>query len=274
MTDLGYPDTTAAREEGVFDIDTRSEPVGGTRRSAWLSGRWCIRPGTPNGGYLLAICVRALADAAPHPDPLAVSGFFLRPGQVADAEVDTEMLREGTRMSTGESRLRQQGRDIVHAVATFTDLALATGRTEVLSQPPALPAPERCVSPTSGMDLNGATIAERVDVRFAEQPGWRHGRTDGTPTAEFWMRFADGAPADVLALPLLVDAAPPAVWELGELQSSTVELTLHVRQRPEPGWLACRASTRNLLNGFHEEDFEIWDSRGVLVAQSRQLALV
>jgi acyl-Coa thioesterase superfamily protein len=31
---------------------------------------------------------------------------------------------------------------------------------------------------------------------------------------------------------------------------------------------------RFVSNGYHEEDFEVWDSAGTLVAQSRQLALI
>ncbi|WP_406230008.1 hypothetical protein [Nocardia sp. NBC_01009] len=49
---------------------------------------------------------------------------------------------------------------------------------------------------------------------------------------------------------------------------------MHIRHRPAPGWLACRVHTNYLIDGFHEEDFEIWDSTGSLVAQSRQLALI
>jgi hypothetical protein len=49
---------------------------------------------------------------------------------------------------------------------------------------------------------------------------------------------------------------------------------VHVRARPAPGWLACRVLTRHVIGGYHEEDFEVWDSRGTLVAQSRQLALL
>jgi hypothetical protein len=61
------------------------------------------------------------------------------------------------------------------------------------------------------------------------------------------------------------------VVELGAT-STTVQLTVHLRARPAPGWLACRAVTRYVAGGYHEEDFEVWDSAGTLVAQSRQLA--
>ena len=40
------------------------------------------------------------------------------------------------------------------------------------------------------------------------------------------------------------------------------------------GWLACRVATHYVIDGLHEEDFEIWDSTGQLVAQSRQLAML
>ena len=46
------------------------------------------------------------------------------------------------------------------------------------------------------------------------------------------------------------------------------------RARPAPGWLAGRSTMRFVVGGFHEEDFEIWDSTGVLGAQSHQLALL
>lgn len=88
------------------------------------------------------------------------------------------------------------------------------------------------------------------------------------------MRFKGGREADLASLPLLVDAAAPVVLEIGEGGASTVELTVQLRGAPAPGWLACRVATRHVIGGFAEEDVEIWDSRGELVAQSRQLALL
>jgi Thioesterase-like superfamily len=79
--------------------------------------------------------------------------------------------------------------------------------------------------------------------------------------------------ADLRSLPLLVDSTAPSVLELG-VTSTTIQLTVHLRAHPAPGWLACRATTRFVSGGYHEEDFEVWDSTGTLVAQSRQLALI
>lgn len=51
-------------------------------------------------------------------------------------------------------------------------------------------------------------------------------------------------------------------------------MTTHVRGIPEPGWLRCKFTTRFITGGVLEEDGEVWDSTGRLVAQSRQLALM
>jgi acyl-CoA thioesterase len=54
----------------------------------------------------------------------------------------------------------------------------------------------------------------------------------------------------------------------------TIELTVHLRARPAPGWLLGQFSAEDLRDGRVIENGALWDSRGALVAQSRQLALV
>ncbi len=88
------------------------------------------------------------------------------------------------------------------------------------------------------------------------------------------MSFRDGSEPTLGSLAFVVDCATPVVAELGRRTSSTVQLTVHLREHPAPGPLACRVRTRHLAHGLHEEDFDVWDSTGVLCAQSRQLALL
>ena len=74
----------------------------------------------------------------------------------------------------------------------------------------------------------------------------------------------------------IVDALPPPVFNI-DIPTGwvpTVELTAHIRGIPAPGPLRCRFHTEIVQNGFMQEDGEVWDSAGQLVAQSRQLALV
>lgn len=257
-----------------FDLDSEvavAEP--GVYR-ATVTDRWHALGGGPNGGYLLATCLRALRQDMPFTDPLVASAFYLRPGVVGKAEVRTEAVRAGRRVGTGSASLWQEGKERLRVTATFGDISKATGRTLVVNRMPELPAPEDCIDPLGGKALDNVSITERIEFRFAEMPQWWQGKPIDEPRIEFWMRFKDGRQPDLLALPALVDAAPPAVLSIGEFASSTLELSVHLRGRPAPGWLACRATTRHLIDGYHEEDFEIWDSIGVLVAQGRQFALL
>lgn len=257
-----------------FDEDTHVEHVGGGRFIAAYSDRWTGLGGAVNGGYAAAITLRALGDLVSHPDPLVVSSFFLRPGEPGPVEILTDIARSGRRSSTGTARLIQNGHEILRTTATFADLSDATNDAQPLSSPPALPDPDDAIDPIGGMTLMGVTIVDRVEFRYAALPGWWRGHPSGDPRAEFWMRFKDGRDADTMSLPLLVDGAAPVVLDAGAAGSSTVELTTHVRARPAPGWLACRVTTRHLVGGYHDEDFEIWDRTGQLVAQARQLAVV
>ncbi|MFJ6673578.1 thioesterase family protein [Actinosynnema sp. NPDC091369] len=264
-----------------WDTDTRVDATGDGRFAAQLTDRWASAGGRPNGGYLVAFCLRALGQVLPHPDPLVVGAHYLRPGVVGPARVDTELIRAGRRLSTGEARLTCGDREVLRVVASYADLADtagATGPDLQLGQAPDLPPPDECVDAYGDLRLPGVTVADRVDVRAPEPFGWARGRPTGVPRAEFWLRFADGRPADTAGLATLVDTAAPAVLDLGVTDSATVELTVHVRARPTsagttPTWLAARVATRHLAGGYHEEDVELWDTTGRLVAQSRQLAV-
>lgn len=257
-----------------FDTDHAVTPTAQHEYATAVSDRWTAFGGLPNGGHLLALCLRALSTELSHPDPLVVSAHYLRPAAIGPATVRTEVIRSGRRLATGEARLTQDEEEVVRVVASYSDLDKAAGRTEVFAEPPALPAPDACTDPLGGYTLPGIALTERLEFRAAKVPGWMTGAPGNDPRMELWVRFRDGRAPDPQALAAIVDFLPPVVVDLGETTSSTIELTVHVRKRPEPGWLACRVSTRFVLDGLHEEDFEIWDSAGNLVAQSRQLALL
>jgi acyl-CoA thioesterase len=264
---------SAVTGEFEFDTDTRLSGEG-PAFEARLGDHWNGMAGL-NGGFMLALCTRALGQVLPFPDPVVVSGFFLRPGSPGPALVTTEVIRAGKTTAFGQATVWRDGKEVVRATAAFTDLAKTAeraGPSFTGGAAPALPPPEDCFALPSG-SLPGVTLTQRLEYRSGTAPGWLTGQPSGIPMAEFWMRFRDGREPDLASLPLLVDAAAPAVLGVGAL-STTVQLTVHLRARPAPGWLACRAQTRYLAGGYHEEDFEAWDSAGTLVAQSRQLALV
>jgi acyl-CoA thioesterase len=62
--------------------------------------------------------------------------------------------------------------------------------------------------------------------------------------------------------------------EIGHIESDTIRLTVHFRRKSETIWALGHAVTRHVIGGYHDEDVELWDEHGLLIAQGRQLAIL
>jgi acyl-CoA thioesterase len=255
----------------LFGIDTSVEAIHDRRFLATITDHWNGLAGRPLGGYVLAVCLRAIQQALPFSDPLVVSAFFLNPVDPGPVEIHIEAARAGRRSATAEARLCQHGVEALRSIATFTDLEHTVGQHLVVGSPPVLPAPDVAVDLHDGAPVPTASIVDRIDYRVSQALEANRASTDRLHT-KLWMRLKQGGTQDLLSLPLLVDAAPPAVMELGATGSTTIQLSAYVRGRASSEWLACQATTRCVIDGYHDEDFEIWDEHGRLLVQARQLA--
>ena len=258
----------------LFDTDCREAvtPAGDGLWEATVSSRWSI-DGVPNGGFLMALGLEAAGREIPHPDPLSMNSHFLGRTMPGKAEIRTRVIKQGRSLSVGAVDLVQNGRVTVTSLVTWGDLAGFAGPSGPLLSPPGIPG-ETSARPDSQMGED-TTFTTQFDYRMpAAIAMGASGQPTGRAEAFGRMRFLDGRPPDLFSMPLITDGFPPAVFQLGHYGwAPTLEMTVHFRARPQPGWLTVSVNTRHLLNGTFEEDCYVWDSTGTLVAMSRQLAL-
>jgi acyl-CoA thioesterase len=266
----------AARDPArhALDADTRLRPDGPGCWSGRVDPAWNIGE-NPNGGYLLALAASALRAAAPrHPDPLSVTVHYLRPGLAGrDCTVRVDVLREGRTLTTARATLLQAGEPRLELLAALGDLG-AVAEPQLTLPMPALPAPPDCAERSPHEQGVALSILDRLEIRL--DPREARAGAAGDAQVSGWIRLRDGREPDTLASLLFVDAFPPAVFGLHGRVGwvPTVELTVHLRARPAPGWMLGRFRTDDLAGGRLIEDGALWDARGRLVARSRQLALV
>jgi Thioesterase-like superfamily len=229
----------------------------------------------PNGGYLLALVTRAALAALERPHPLAVSAHFVSPPEAGPAELAVVPLRAGRSLATARVGLVQDGRPRLEALVTAGRLDPAAAPGWQAPGGPALPPVAACL-PAEPQPPGGVRVGllDHLDLRLdPATAGWFRGRPGGRLEMRGWVRFRDGRQPDALALVQAVDALPPTSLEIGlPGWAPTVELTVLVRGLPAAGWLACTVSGRLWQDGWFDEEAEVWDERGRLVAQSRQLA--
>lgn len=258
----------------AFEDDTAVRAVGDGSYEGAVTDRWSI-DGRPNGGYLMGIILNAMSAEAPGLTPLALTGHFLSPADPGPAHIHVDMIKRGRSISTATATLSQGARQRLVMLVSLGSLESQKGPTRSLASPP--PLPDTLVS-SAGRPAPHPIVDRFEFLLPPAQAQVAAGIvTPGETRAEFTgkIRFSDGYLPTATAVPLLVDAYPPAIFNLGLIGwTPTIELTIHQRGTPIGAWQVLRVSTRHLIDGLLEEEAELWNEDGSLVAQSRQLARV
>ena len=257
-----------------YDDDTALDQLDDGRWSGTVSEHWNIGD-NPNGGYLVSLVMRAFRQLGPHQDPLSITTHYLRPGSPGEpCVVEAELVRTGRTITTARGRLIQDGKERLEVVAALGDLGAPSDGPEVTVEAPPMPRPDEC--PVRSGDEQGVELPllDRLDIRI--HPDHYRAGEAGTAEMSGWIRLADGTAPDTTSVAMFADAFPPSLFGLLGVIGwvPTIELTVHVRRRPAPGWIMGRFRTEDLLDGRMIESGHLWDETGALVAQSRQLGLL
>jgi acyl-CoA thioesterase len=259
-----------------FDRDTAVEPAGGGAFDARIDRGWWVIRG-PNGGYVAAIILRALAGAVDADRaPRSLTVHYTAPPDEGPVRVETHVERVGRSLTTVSGRMLQGDRVLALSLAAFSKARRGPSFDQA-PRPEARP-PEAC-EPFHGI----IPMNERYEYRHAL--GALPGSGASQALIGGWIRSAEPRLADAPLVAAITDAWPPACFAPAPNRETmgpvpTIDLTIHFRRdlplagaRPDDFYLAVFRS-RFAEQGFDEEDGEVWSRDGALLAQSRQLAVI
>ncbi len=253
-----------------FALDTCVQG-NGPRFRVRLSEEWAVWG--PNGGYLAALTLRAMAAAGRLRRPATFACQFLRVARFDAAEIRVTLLRRGSRADALRAVLVQDGRPVVAATAWFVEDELP-GLEHDAARMPAVPAPDAL----AGFD----EVAEDYEDW---SPLWRHiegrplrfGEGPGPPVSHAWMRVLGERPRSDAVL----DAARSVFWMDFMMWSAASaphpwpspyiapNLDLNVqfhRFAPEHDWLLCESHAPHASRGLMGCQGRLWTPDGELVA--------
>jgi acyl-CoA thioesterase len=260
-----------------FDDQTAVEELAPGRYSAHVHPGWWVVRG-PHGGYLAAIVLRAMThllddDARP---PRSFTTHFASAPAEGPLEITASIERQGRSMTTLSARVTQGEKLVALSLAAFSSARDGFDFDDA-------PMP-KAGTPNDGMPV--PTTGEHIPPFLGNfDMRWLFGGAPFSSSDEAvvggWIRLLDGGIVDAPAIACLLDAWAPAIFPRADrlVVCPTVDLTIHFRtQFPLPGsapddFLLGRFSSTLSRDGFFEEDGSLWAPDGMLVAQSRQLAL-
>jgi len=264
----------AAREPGRFDADTAVVAVDG-HFAATLDPRW--NGFGPNGGYLAAVLLRAMAMAVDDPLqlPRSLTVHYQRAAAPGLARIDVEVAKRGRNVTSVEARLRQDGRATVSAMGAFITAGSGPAFSELPM--PVLTPPEE-MAPYAFDSVRMPPFAACWEGRPVLGKPFSGG--DEAMVAG-WCRLAEPRPPDALSIVAMTDAIIPSITPRLSGPTHlmpTIDLTVHLPnplpELPPEAQFAVMFRTGIAAGGVCVEDGWVWTRDGLLVAQSRQLALL
>jgi hypothetical protein len=253
--------------------EIRSDGAGGY--TADLDQNWSA-VGNINGGYLQAVMARAAAAESVHPHVVAATTHFLRSPDAGAARLVVEPLRTGRSASQVRVRLLQNDEAKAEAVFMLGDL------TDVSRQPTFVA--DDFPSPGLGFadvvrfkpprDAFPVEMLHQVELYLEPASlGFTQGNPRGLGELRGWLDLPGQDRFDSISLLQAADTFPPATFDINPGGwVPTFEMTTYVRALPAPGPVQVFFKA-NLVQGDRvDETCTIWDSEGLVVAQSHQLA--
>jgi hypothetical protein len=220
----------------------------------------------------MAILTKAMMQHSGMKSTPIITANFLNRCESGDARVTIEKMSTSRQFNRLQGSLSQKGKEKIRAFGTFADENKECLLESCEVSGPEIAKLEKCVAVS---ELSNYTLFSQLDIRL--DPiciGWLSGKLSDTSESKGWIKFKDDRPFDVLSILLIADSFPPAVLSSQGMVSwvPTIELTVNIRNIPTTDWLKCSFRTRFITCGLLEEDGEIWDQKGELIAISRQIA--
>ena len=238
---------------------------------------------TPHGGYLMALMHKALTSILPHSTAISSSVQYLDRIDAKTFELEVETFKTSRGSSSGIVKLKQDDKICTTFTGTCSDFQFMKGY-DGLQKP--LPNIFNESDKKDYIKMNYDKISKGFTPAFIQQleclihpdhAWWNRDSNDKNNEARCsaFLEMQGGIP-DQFCLSFYSDILPPVVSNkygpLGWIP--TITLTTHIRQLPSTSELYADFRATDINKGYFEQDCNIWDLNGNLVASSRQLTRI
>ena len=238
---------------------------------------------TPHGGYLMAVMHKALTSILPHSTAISSSVQYLDRIDAKTFELEVETFKTSRGSSSGIVKLKQDDKICTTFTGTCSDFEFMKGY-DGLQKP--LPNIFNESDKKDYIKMNYDKISKGFTPAFIQQleclihpdhAWWKRDYSDKNNEARCsaFLEMQGGIP-DQFCLSFYSDILPPVVSNkygpLGWIP--TITLTTHIRQLPSTPELYADFKASDINKGYFEQDCNIWDLNGNLVASSRQLTRI